>query len=72
MFGTEDFNKKIARFRKLVIGGIIFSFVLIVSFYATLAYFAISEVDENGGVKNTIIKYGKEIKEINNIINEDK
>jgi len=66
----DDRKNKIARFKKFVIGGIITGFVIIVSFYATLAYFAMDEIDSNGGVKNTIVKYGKEIKDISAAIDD--
>ena len=71
MFDAEKFDKEIKKFKKIVIGGIFLGFLIILSFYGALAYFAIDEVDSNGGLKNTIIKYGKELKDINAAINKE-
>ena len=67
----EDRKKKRDKFKKMVTSGIVLIFTIIISFYISIAYFAMTEIDENGGVKNTIIKFGKELKDISVAIDAD-
>ena len=68
-FDRKKFNGEKKRIKNIVAWSIIAIFLIIISFYGALAYFTIDEVDSNGGIKNTIIKYGKELKSINDAIN---
>jgi hypothetical protein len=71
-FGTpSQFTASHERFRRNVIGFILLVFVMIISIWITVGYFVSTEISENGGVKNTIIKAGKEVKDIHNQIMED-
>jgi len=68
---NNDFRKTNSKFRRnifLVIGGVTL-FIFIV--YGVITFFAVKEINDNGGVRKTIVKYGKEIKSITDEINEN-
>ena len=70
----SDFASRSKRFNFMFNGILTFIALFIVgmfSFYVYLGLAVAEEVEENGGVKETIIHIGKEIKDINRQIDED-
>lgn len=56
---------------KIVVGIIITGFVITVCFWVFVISTVANTVQDNGGVKNSIVKVGKEVKDISNQINEE-
>jgi hypothetical protein len=66
----DRFNKSRKRF-KIITGIFIVMFILSISVYTFIGYTVYDEVQEAGGVKQALIKAGKEVKDIHEQIMED-
>lgn len=64
-------NRGPSRTFKLMFAGISMTILLMIGFYFYIAYKVFDSVEANGGAKETIIKIGREVKDINEQINKE-